>query len=64
MALPKRKHAKARTDKRRSHLHLEAPNLTVCPQCHTPRLAHRACPHCGYYKGLQVIAIGKVKEAR
>jgi large subunit ribosomal protein L32 len=63
VALPKRKHSKARTAERRSHLHLTTPNLTVCPQCNTPRLPHRACPHCGYYKGMQVVAkAGETKK--
>ncbi len=53
--LPKRKYAKARQGERRSHLHLEPVQLTECPQCHQPRLPHRACPNCGYYKGEAVV---------
>jgi large subunit ribosomal protein L32 len=64
LAVPKRKYSKARQGERRSHLHLTLPNLTPCPQCHTPRLAHRACPQCGYYKGMQVVAVEKAKEAK
>ena len=56
-ALPKRKTSKARRDKRRSHLGLKPPVLDSCPQCHSPRLPHHACPTCGYYAGREVIEI-------
>jgi large subunit ribosomal protein L32 len=60
MALPKRRTAKARQGKRRSHLRLKGLALIDCPQCHQPRLSHRACPHCGYYGGREVIPIKPV----
>jgi len=50
MPVPKKRHSKARRDKRRSHQALSAPNVVSCPQCSEPRLPHRICPHCGYYK--------------
>jgi large subunit ribosomal protein L32 len=62
MALPKRKHSKSRRDKRRTHWKLIAPNLTECPRCHQPKLSHRACPSCGFYKDTQVIKIEKEKK--
>jgi len=55
MALPKRKICKARRDKRRAHLRLEAPGLSTCPQCNEVKLPHRACPNCGVYKGRKAI---------
>ena len=55
MPNPKRRHSKARTSKRRAHDHLVAPSLSNCPNCHEPKLPHRACPHCGYYKGRAVV---------
>lgn len=51
MALPKRRHSKSRRDKRRAHWKLGARHLGECPHCHRLRLAHRACPGCGYYNG-------------
>ena len=54
-ALPKRKYAKARQGKRRSHLGMVTPSLDLCPQCHSPKLSHRACPTCGSYAGREVI---------
>ena len=55
MAHPKRKTSKARRDKRRTHLTLEAVPLTECPNCNTIHQRHRACSACGYYRGRQVI---------
>ncbi len=54
MAHPKRKTSKARRDKRRTHLNLEDPTLTECPNCGTVHQRHRACSECGYYRGRQV----------
>ena len=57
MALPKRKHSKARRDKSRTHWKLTLPSMTKCSQCAQPILPHRVCPHCGYYRGRSVLAI-------
>ncbi len=61
MALPKRKHCSARRDKRRSHLKLTLASLTRCPQCARAIPSHRVCPHCGSYRGRQVIQIATEK---
>ncbi len=56
MAVPKRKKSKARRDMRKSqNLKIKTPSLSKCPQCHEPKMPHRACIHCGYYKGQEVI---------
>ena len=62
MALPKRKYAKARQGRRRSHLALSIPSLVDCPQCHSPRLTHHVCPTCGTYAGREVIEIKSAKK--
>jgi large subunit ribosomal protein L32 len=54
MAVPKQKQSHSRTNKRRSTHKIDAPSLTICPQCHEPRLPHRVCSNCGYYAGRQV----------
>ncbi|MFH0778978.1 MAG: 50S ribosomal protein L32 [Candidatus Eisenbacteria bacterium] len=54
MALPKRRHSKARRDKRRTHWKLSRPGLSSCAHCGNPKLPHRACPSCGYYSGEEV----------
>ena len=53
--LPKRKYAKARQGERRAHLGLKPINVTDCPNCHRARLPHHVCPHCGYYRGREVV---------
>jgi large subunit ribosomal protein L32 len=64
MPLPKRKFSKSRRDKRRTHWKLDSPQLNPCPQCGKPKPAHRICPHCGYYKGRQVIEMKEKKEEK
>jgi large subunit ribosomal protein L32 len=55
MANPKRRHTQSRKGKRRAHDALTLPSLSLCDNCGTPKLPHRACPECGFYKGRQVI---------
>jgi len=50
MAVPKRKTSRSRRGKRRAHQHLISPTLSLCPKCKSPKLSHRICPTCGYYK--------------
>jgi len=59
MANPVKRHSKARRNKRRSHDALTAPTTSICPQCNEPKLPHRACPECGFYKGREVISADK-----
>ncbi len=56
MPLPKRKLSRSRRDKRRNQNKLVAPATSACPQCGEAKLPHRVCPHCGYYKGIEVIS--------
>ena len=58
-AVPKKKTPKSAQGKRRSHVKMPAVALSTCPHCHSPRLPHRACPSCGYYKGREAVAIAK-----
>ena len=62
--LTKKKYFKARQGERRSHLHLEQPPMNECPQCHSPKMPHRACPTCGTYNGREVIKIKTPKEKK
>ncbi|MBI4165345.1 MAG: 50S ribosomal protein L32 [Acidobacteria bacterium] len=59
MANPKRRHSKARTSRRRAHDHLAQRAMSECPHCHEPKLPHRACPRCGYYRGREVMLVGE-----
>ncbi len=54
MPNPKRRHSKARRDKRRAHDALPPPALSECPNCHEAKAPHRVCARCGHYKGKQV----------
>ncbi|HEY65336.1 MAG TPA: 50S ribosomal protein L32 [Caldilineae bacterium] len=55
--LPKRRLSPGRRDRRRAHHALTPPHLVECPQCHKMRRPHHVCPHCGYYKGREVIEV-------
>lgn len=58
MAVPKRKTSKARKRKRESaNMRMEAPNLSVCPQCHEPKRPHRVCSSCGFYNKKEVLDV-------
>jgi len=63
MALPKRRHSKARGRKRRTHWKVNPLNLVPCPQCKNLKVPHRVCPVCGYYNGKKVLEI-EVKEKK
>ena len=57
MAVPKNKHSQARRDKRRSNVwKLDAPALSICPNCGEYMAPHKVCSNCGVYNGRQVIA--------
>lgn len=55
MPNPKRRHSKSRRDKRRTHDALQRHTLSQCSNCHQPKPPHLVCPHCGFYKGTQVM---------
>ena len=58
MAVPKRKTSKAKTASRKSaNMKMTAPGLSICPQCHEPKLPHRVCPNCGFYNGKDVVNV-------
>lgn len=55
MAVPKRRTSRSKRDKRRSHDALRPPHWITCPDCGEPMVRHRACPHCGRYRGRKVV---------
>ncbi len=55
MANPKRRHSKARRDKRRAHDFLTRPGTSICTNCGETKLPHRVCASCGQYRGREVI---------
>ena len=65
MGVPKNKTSKAnrRMNRAGRYAHVTAPALSLCPQCHSYKQAHHACPVGGYYKGRPVIAKDEQVEA-
>ncbi|MCI0416279.1 50S ribosomal protein L32 [bacterium] len=62
MPNPKRRHSKSRGRKRRTHDTLTPARLSECPNCHELRMAHRICPHCGYFAGREYIAAKQAQK--
>lgn len=62
MAVPKKRHSKSKVGRRRMHYHLEERETVKCEHCGNPKLPHRVCPHCGYYKGTKIIEVEKEKK--
>ena len=59
MAVPKRKTSQSRRNMRRAHDGLAASAMSECPNCGDIMRPHHACPHCGYYKGREVVTKGE-----
>lgn len=59
-AQPKRKVSRRRRDNRRQHQKLVPVQLVSCQQCRRLILPHHACPHCGTYRGRQVLKEGEL----
>ena len=55
--LPKRKISKGRRNRRRAHDFIGRPRLTSCDNCGDRTMPHRVCPHCGHYRGREVLII-------
>jgi len=62
MIAPFRRISKTKKRMRRSHQALSVPGMITCPNCGELTLAHRACRACGYYKGVQVVAVKENEE--
>jgi len=57
MPNPKHRHSKRRGRLRRTFYKIKTKNFAKCPQCGKPKLTHRICPFCGYYKGTSYVEI-------
>lgn len=56
MAVPKQRHNRSRTRRRRGgHNKQEVISLVVCESCKKEIAAHKLCPYCGSYKGRVVV---------
>lgn len=65
MAVPKRRKSKATRDHRRAQWmrSVTAPSVTPCPRCQEPKLPHRICESCGYYRDREVLKKSEESEA-
>ncbi len=62
MAVPKYRTSKSKIGMRRSHDHVDVPNVIIC-KCGEPTLPHRICPSCGTYKGRQMLRSAEKTDA-
>lgn len=62
MAVPFRKVSKTRRNMRRTHYKITANGLVECTNCGAMIRSHRACPKCGFYKGVSTAKEVEVKE--
>jgi large subunit ribosomal protein L32 len=62
MGVPK--HRKSIKQRRQNQTHLKAVRVTIseCTRCHEPKLPHHVCMECGYYKGMEIIAMNEDDE--
>jgi large subunit ribosomal protein L32 len=58
-ALPKRKISPGRRNRRRAHDSLKPHQLIECDNCGELKRPHYVCPHCGTYKGHDVVEISE-----
>lgn len=52
MGVPKKRHSRSRTRRRRAMYRVKVPPVRRCPNCGAPVLPHRVCASCGYYRGI------------
>ena len=57
MPVPKRKTTHSKKKMRSAGKMVKKVNLSVCPNCMAPKLPHRICESCGYYRGKQILKI-------
>ncbi len=57
MAVPKRKLSKSRKRLRRGHHKAAVMAHQACPRCGSPKIPHRVCGTCGYYRGKKMVEV-------
>jgi large subunit ribosomal protein L32 len=65
--LPKKKHTRRQRGQNNAHNAVRIPATTTCAGCRETILLHRACPHCGNYKGRTIpgnFALDNLAERR
>ena len=64
MPVPKKKTTKSAKNQRRSHHGLKKPTLSKCTNCKEVIAPHHVCPHCGQYKGKEVLDLQTKEEKK
>lgn len=59
MAVPKRKVSKMKRRQRQAANRYEGVQATFCKECGKPVAPHAVCPHCGKYKGKQILPVAE-----
>ena len=57
MAVPKRRTSKSKKRLRRGHHRAASVRPQACPRCGSPKLSHRVCDSCGYYRGKKQVEV-------
>ena len=57
MAVPKRRMSKSRKRLRRGQDAAINVQTQACPRCGSPKLSHRVCDSCGYYRGKKQVEV-------
>lgn len=55
MGVPQHRRSKSRNRNRRATQKLELVIFGSCPQCHEPKMPHRVCPSCGFYRERETV---------
>lgn len=63
MGLPAKRRTKQSKRERAAHFALKTFTLATCSHCKRKIRPHQVCPHCGYYKGREVVKM-KLKTGR
>ncbi len=63
MGLPAKRRTKQSKRERAAHFALKKFTLATCSHCKRKIRPHQVCPHCGYYKGREVVKM-KLKSAK
>ncbi len=55
MAVPKRRHSKARKRKKLAGKKIKLSSCGFCPRCGQAKIPHRVCSGCGFYGDKEII---------
>lgn len=63
MAVPKRKTTPMKRGFRRMHDRVHFRTMTECSNCGQQKQYHTVCPHCGFYRGKQILTPHAVDDS-